>query len=54
MATVPPASAVPDSVLPLLAATVGSAGGVVSIVMTKAALGELTLPAASVAVTVIA
>ncbi|ARF89233.1 uncharacterized protein BCN122_II2490 [Burkholderia cenocepacia] len=53
MLTVAPTSAVPDSDVPSVAFTVGSAGAVVSIVSSKAALGVLTLPAASVAVTVI-
>lgn len=46
------ASAVPASAVPLLAATVGRAGGAVSMVSTKAGLAGPVLPAASVAVTV--
>ncbi len=54
MFTVAPASAVPDNDVPSVAFTVGIAGAVVSTVRPNAALGALTLPAASVAVTVIA
>ncbi|MDR9125898.1 hypothetical protein FEP42_05770 [Burkholderia multivorans] len=51
---VAPASAVPDRDVPSVGFTVGATGAVVSIVRPNAALGALTLPAMSVAVTVIA
>nr|WP_283399518.1 hypothetical protein [Burkholderia multivorans] len=49
---VAPASAVPDREVPSVGFTVGTAGAVVSTFRSNAALGTLTLPDESVAVTV--
>ncbi|NKF87755.1 hypothetical protein GO286_05223 [Ralstonia solanacearum] len=50
--TVLPASAVPESAVPLLGLSTGAAGAAVSTVRGNAELAALTLPAASVAVAV--